>query len=207
MLSSSPTLFAANRVLHRLLPPRHPPSALRSLTIIWLGSVESRFDGLGSPLERERSLSTSSTIVLQARRSQLGKIFSYQRSMRDPKITSRLYWAGTPDGCRFACRSDLTKARLLRSNLPGPGGAGRDRTDDLRLAKPALSQLSYSPIRGRTQSRPVQENLEARSVRSDQFLVVDGSARSPRLRHAASWWAWVDSNHRPPAYQADALTT
>ena len=26
-----------------------------------------------------------------------------------------------------------------------PGGADRDRTDDLRLAKPALSQLSYSP--------------------------------------------------------------
>ena len=25
------------------------------------------------------------------------------------------------------------------------GGAGRDRTDDLRLAKPPLSQLSYSP--------------------------------------------------------------
>jgi hypothetical protein len=24
-------------------------------------------------------------------------------------------------------------------------GADRDRTDDLRLAKPALSQLSYSP--------------------------------------------------------------
>jgi hypothetical protein len=27
----------------------------------------------------------------------------------------------------------------------GFGGADRDRTDDLRLAKPALSQLSYSP--------------------------------------------------------------
>jgi hypothetical protein len=27
------------------------------------------------------------------------------------------------------------------------GGADRDRTDDLRLAKPALSQLSYSPDR------------------------------------------------------------
>ena len=25
------------------------------------------------------------------------------------------------------------------------GGARRDRTDDLRLAKPALSQLSYGP--------------------------------------------------------------
>jgi hypothetical protein len=29
------------------------------------------------------------------------------------------------------------------------GGADRDRTDDLRLAKPALSQLSYSPEWGR----------------------------------------------------------
>jgi hypothetical protein len=27
-----------------------------------------------------------------------------------------------------------------------PGGAGRDRTDDPRLAKPMLSQLSYSPL-------------------------------------------------------------
>jgi hypothetical protein len=27
------------------------------------------------------------------------------------------------------------------------GGADRDRTDDLRLAKPALSQLSYSPAK------------------------------------------------------------
>jgi hypothetical protein len=29
------------------------------------------------------------------------------------------------------------------------GGAGRDRTGGLRLAKPALSQLSYSPCRGK----------------------------------------------------------
>ena len=29
---------------------------------------------------------------------------------------------------------------------PRVGGAGRDRTDDLRLAKAALSQLSYSPV-------------------------------------------------------------
>jgi hypothetical protein len=26
------------------------------------------------------------------------------------------------------------------------GGGERDRTDDLRLAKPALSQLSYTPV-------------------------------------------------------------
>ena len=30
---------------------------------------------------------------------------------------------------------------------PAVGGAGRDRTGDLRLAKAALPQLSYSPVR------------------------------------------------------------
>ena len=34
---------------------------------------------------------------------------------------------------------------LLLATLFRVGGADRDRTDDLRLAKPALSQLSYSP--------------------------------------------------------------
>ena len=34
----------------------------------------------------------------------------------------------------------------LQDLPPCAGGAGRDRTDDLRLAKPPLSQLSYSPI-------------------------------------------------------------
>ena len=32
------------------------------------------------------------------------------------------------------------------------GGAGRDRTDDLMLAKHALSQLSYSPVGRRSGS-------------------------------------------------------
>ena len=31
-------------------------------------------------------------------------------------------------------------------DVSSAGGAERDRTDDLRLAKPALSQLSYSPV-------------------------------------------------------------
>jgi hypothetical protein len=54
------------------------------------------------------------------------------------------------------------------------GGARRDRTDDLLLAKQALSQLSYGP-----------------------------GWNASRLRR---WWAWEDSNFRPHAYQARALT-
>jgi hypothetical protein len=33
-----------------------------------------------------------------------------------------------------------------RAFVPGVGGARRDRTDDLLLAKQALSQLSYGPV-------------------------------------------------------------
>ena len=58
------------------------------------------------------------------------------------------------------------------------GGANRDRTGDLLLAKQALSQLSYGPARG--------------------VIVV--------LLIEVSWWVWVDLNHRPHAYQACALT-
>jgi hypothetical protein len=36
--------------------------------------------------------------------------------------------------------------RDLCKNLMRDGGADRDRTDDILLAKQALSQLSYSPI-------------------------------------------------------------
>jgi hypothetical protein len=60
------------------------------------------------------------------------------------------------------------------------GGARRDRTDDLLLAKQALSQLSYGPS-----SR---------------------AARTSKLRSSEGWWAWEDLNFRPHAYQARALT-
>ena len=74
------------------------------------------------------------------------------------------------------------------------GGARRDRTDDLMLAKHALYQLSYGPI----QERPAGE-LSSSLIR----------CRPSRLglRHTMWWWAQADSNCRPHAYQACALTS
>jgi hypothetical protein len=40
----------------------------------------------------------------------------------------------------------LRIARRQSCGLRGDGGAGRDRTDDILLAKQALSQLSYGPL-------------------------------------------------------------
>ena len=139
----------------------------------------------------------STYIILQARRSQLGKIFSYQRSTD---------WKHHVPACSGRARSRRTPFDFIRTRTsetreenfcPGPGGAGRDRTDDLRLAKPALSQLSYSPFSGsRSRSRLGLPQRPGHPIHPTH----------PMANPFGRWWAWVDSNHRPPAYQADALT-
>jgi hypothetical protein len=93
--------------------------------------------------------------------------------------------------------------KLVRSAIAGGmlslrrnGGVRRDRTDDLMLAKHALYQLSYDP----------------------PFRKAGCSWEHPRLRGWSStclsargshevWWAQADSNRRPHAYQACALTS
>ena len=85
LVCSSPKLIAACHVLHRLSTPRHPPSALSSLT---------------------RNLG---------------------------------------EDARLQYPVSVVKERTGKSRFV-TGGDDRDRTDDLRLAKPALSQLSYIPM-------------------------------------------------------------
>jgi hypothetical protein len=51
------------------------------------------------------------------------------------------------------------------------GGAERDRTDDPRLAKPVLSQLSYSPFGKRSSTAQPGERLDGCS---SQFFHPNG---------------------------------
>jgi hypothetical protein len=78
-------------------------------------------------------------------------------------------------------RDDRDTTTIETLMIPA-GGARRDRTDDLLLAKQALSQLSYGP--GPERTHPTDRN--------------PGRGRA--------WWAWEDLNFRPHAYQARALT-
>jgi hypothetical protein len=92
-------------------------------------------------------------------------------------------------------------SRLLRQSSIPSGGARRDRTDDLMLAKHALSQLSYGPV-------PEDECFLSRSP---SLALRRSSLRSrgpaePKLQSSEGWWAWEDLNFRPHAYQARALT-
>ena len=74
-------------------------------------------------------------------------IYSVVKHHRQALLTSTPWGAGhnvcpriKPQAC--TCRLNLIQNRYLSRN----GGADRDRTDDILLAKQALSQLSYSPI-------------------------------------------------------------
>ena len=63
--------------------------------------------------------------------------------------------------CRLARPTRLMNRReesFRPRSQSADGGADRDRTDDLRLAKPALSQLSYSPenVRSCLPDQPAQ---------------------------------------------------
>jgi hypothetical protein len=74
------------------------------------------------------------------------------------------------------------------------GGGERDRTDDLRLAKPALSQLSYAP-------GFCLDTLH-QAPRPFAYAKCVCSLQQP----GSCWWAEEDLNLRPHAYQARALT-
>ena len=77
-----------------------------------------------------------------------------------------------------------------------PGGADGIRTHDLLVANQALSQLSYGPFKLGTRNSEHQTNHHA----ATSFV-----PRSPFRASRFSWWAQVESNHRPRPYQGRAL--
>ena len=107
----------------------------------------------------------------------------------------------------------LQSARhFVKTSRPGLGGARRDRTDDLMLAKHALSQLSYGPVsRPAGAQRPVVVGLgglepptsRLSSARSNQLSYKPARRRSPRPltahqagRDAGLPYPWIEKERR-----------
>jgi hypothetical protein len=128
----SPGLFAACHVLHRLSVPRHPPDALHSRLSATPNGKNHRMrqtllseDTYGIRTAKPQGFAGADTAsVTQFASSQLSINNRHRRSRDHP--------ATNPFHCRVGCTP--------------PGGGERDRTDDLLLAKQALSQLSYTPV-------------------------------------------------------------
>ena len=124
---ASPDLIAACHVFHRLSMPRHPSEALMRLIVLSKTHAWGRYMSLGGTKRQ-----TTPTHALCFLMSSRARPPSFRGSRTDPSFTMSNHGA-----------------RRRRGNLSFPiarfGGARRNRTDDLMLAKHALYQLSYGP--------------------------------------------------------------
>ena len=109
----------------------------------------------------------------------------------------RLQRSGSLDSPAFAFASlKLRRAPALLSSLRSAqaklgGGAERDRTDDLKLAKLALSQLSYSPDQGSGISNQVSEHI----LIPDPWQLIPGLVGPGGVEPPTSRLSGVRSNH------------
>ncbi len=154
---ASPELIAACHVLHRLSTPRHPSEALICLIVLSKTHARTRrfpsrdrHGDMRLVIRVRQLMSSSYRPVLESagvnrRRTDPSFTMSCPRL---PRIGKGREFYVFPD--RGDCALPPTLV-LLRLSLAGKacgtlyGGARRDRTDDLMLAKHALYQLSYGP--------------------------------------------------------------
>jgi hypothetical protein len=109
-------------------------------------------------------------------------------SGRRPTLCAAASEARSQKTERRSARTRALNFRLLISGRQPPGGARRDRTDDLMLAKHALSQLSYGP--GAAKPRRSQKS-EVRSRKQ--------GAREARTHFPISDFRLPISDLRPPS--------
>ena len=146
---NSPRLIATCYVLHRLSMPRHPPNALKAL------------DSAKSVTCREKTRSPQLTVPHQYQttnhkphlspggnppnrsKSRARSLFSQPiHNVKERKITKRMFQPEIQER-KTSLRPGIGSP--ASAHWRSPGGADRNRTGDLLLAKQALSRLSYSP--------------------------------------------------------------
>src|SRR4051812_37156081 len=152
-VGNSPKLIAAYHVLHRLSVPRHPPNALKTL--------DRSHYRCSPPKPRSKPGCWTKTrlerpFLLQHPSG------TWQHDAGCRGLRTAPAGRSQPDECPLhnvkqrakpsplARTEDPANLCLTDEIIPGStrcGGARRDRTDDLMLAKHALSQLSYGPQR------------------------------------------------------------
>ncbi len=218
LVRSSPWLFAAYHVLHRLRVPRHSPNALMTLdrshyqcppqTVRPEILQRNPSKASGVPVRGHTDIVRPMTILA---RSNMGRKDQYNTRFARQTVGGPLILA---DDIRTSLLFTMSEIRPLSAKpqnaakrsfdwreRPWPnqmaGGARRNRTDDLLLAKQALSQLSYGPV-CRTRRPPAPDAPMP-------LCPAPGNGRAGDKR-SRYWWAWVDSNYRPHPYQGCALT-
>ena len=148
---ASPELIAACHVLHRLSTPRHPSEALMRLIVLskthaWGRFARPRYETRTRAHTCALSLPDNDVFhqVSPPRPCGPGKPFHSRCQNLNPPTAGDAPGLGRTRKL-ISLRSRPNRPRACPSGRRGDGGARRDRTDDLMLAKHALYQLSYGP--------------------------------------------------------------
>ena len=133
---ASPDLIAACHVLHRLSTPRHPSEALMRLIVLskthaWLCA--------GQPLGKS---GRRHTCALYLSDNDVFSGPSCKRRQPQGEVCKR---RTDPSFTMSSAHAAEEGRRETFVPIASNGGARRDRTDDLMLAKHPLYQLSYGP--------------------------------------------------------------
>jgi hypothetical protein len=152
VVRTSPRLIAAYHVLHRLSMPRHPLNALKALDRFhrrcpFRGTeTTGRFkDQLAHPVRAWGGHAPSTWEAIPTHPPLAGR--PARRRPDKTGFTMTNSRRNEPEGPSSEDKNLSSEQNPIASHQ-GNGGAGRDRTDDILLAKQALSQLSYGPISG-----------------------------------------------------------
>ena len=142
---TSPQLIAACHVLHRLCMPRHPPIALTSRLRIHT-TIDRPACITQVPISGGLVLTDPSN-AREDGSAQLDNQFMCELPIELLRSPTTASISRTHSQCQRSRPCDLYRGEPRISvssseNTYGAGGAYRDRTDDLKLAKLALSQLS-----------------------------------------------------------------
>jgi hypothetical protein len=138
---ASPQLIAACHVLHRLSMPRHPSEALMRLIVLSKTHARGRSRPPAGAGARNRPNAWASYYARRCSSSDLPS--KPWRGRTNPSFTMSpsIHPKTVENPVRCDRFTPKGQSCLMR------GGARRDRTDDLMLAKHALYQLSYGPLK------------------------------------------------------------
>ncbi len=203
LVRSSPRLIAAYHVLHRLSAPRHPPNALKTLDRFHdrcplvirqpLSGGQSQNETRSKKQKDRSSLLFRRNNLMLAEHNRTGPALAANPATFPLNDVSYLPAPHGPDDQSRVAKLVFSGCGPTTAIAPRPiwgdrqcgttdnGGASRDRTDDLMLAKQPLSQLSYGP------------NL--RSRRSSVIEANPNMVGLGRLERPTSPLSGVRSNH------------
>lgn len=147
--------------------PRHPPIALKTLDRSHCqypsarprgivararSCAGSRFNGIGTkrPASRDRF---EGAVRQTHHMREIERLPRQITTLTAHEVrTNLLFTMSNRTGGKARCSpqtlfsNDFAPSVFISTQHQGNGGAGRDRTDDILLAKQALSQLSYGPL-------------------------------------------------------------